>query len=250
MLIHYSKASFLDHPVSMMKFLLGEKESLHEKILLRSAKILLKEKFNRDEANRILREIRNGDFVKMNESREMTLSGNKPGHLFGKFIYFFVRIVKPEVMIETGVAHGVSSWTILNALHKNQKGKLYSIDLPNLDTKKVFNVENFNRQPGWVVPELLRSRWELQLGKSSELLPALLKRLGSIDIFFHDSDHSYENMKFEFGVTYDFIREGGLVLSDDVHKNAAFGEFVEEKKMRAVQLLSKGGAAVKEKWPK
>ena len=245
MFVQYTKTSFLDHPLSMLKFYFGAKESLHEKILLRTGKILLQERFDRGEAMRILSEIRNEDFVRMNESKDTTLSGNKPGHLFGKFIYFFVRIVKPDVMLETGVAHGVSSWTILNGMHKNQKGKLISIDLPNLDTKKVFNVENFSRQPGWVVPEFLRSRWELQLGKSSDLMPPLLKRLGSIDIFFHDSDHSYENMKFEFNAVADFVKPGGLILSDDVHKNTAFREFVTEKNWPAVQLLSKGGAALK-----
>lgn len=245
MITHYTKTSFLNHPVSLLKFISGDKNSLHEKVLLRTGRILMQEKFNEREAESFLQEIRNGDFVRMNESKDVLMSGNKPGHLFGKLIYFMVRCAKPDVMIETGVAHGVSSWTILNAMHKNQKGRLYSIDLPNLDTKKVFNVENFSRQPGWVVPDFLRSRWELQLGKSEDLLPALLTKLKAIDIFFHDSDHSYENMKFEFMTAFDFVRQGGLVISDDVHRNNAFSEFVSEKNIRAVQLFSKGGVAVK-----
>jgi predicted O-methyltransferase YrrM len=246
MVIKYSKASFLDHPVSSLKYFLGDKESLHEKVMMRTGRILLKEHFNTREATEYLREIRQGDFVKMNETLPVPVTGNKPGHLFGKLIYFLVRCVKPESMIETGVAHGVSSWTILNAMHKNQKGKLYSIDFPNLDTKKDYNVKNFDQQPGWVVPEMLRKRWELQLGKSSELLPDLLRKLGSIDIFFHDSDHSYENMKYEFQTAFDYIKRGGLLISDDVHKNTAFPEFVNEKKTTAIQLLAKGGVTVKE----
>ncbi len=245
MIIKYSKMSFLNHPVSSLKYFLGDKESLHEKVLMRIGRTLLKEKFSESEAKEYLREIRQGDFVKMNESTTTQMTGNKPGHLFGKMIYFLVRCSKPEVMIETGVAHGVSSWTILNAMHKNQKGKLYSIDLPNLDTKKTYNVENFSQQPGWVVPEMLRKRWELQLGKSSDLLPPLLNKLGTIDIFFHDSDHSYENMMYEFQATFDAVKQGGLIISDDVHKNSSFPEFVNEKKIIAVQLLAKGGVAVK-----
>ncbi len=246
MIIKYSKISFLNHPLSSLKYFLGDKESLHEKVLMRTGRTLLKDKFNEAEAKEYLREIRQGDFVKMNESSTTQMTGNKPGHLFGKMIYFLVRCSKPEVMIETGVAHGVSSWTILNAMHKNQKGKLYSIDLPNLDTKKTYNVENFSQQPGWVVPEMLRKRWELQLGKSSDLLPPLLNRLGTIDIFFHDSDHSYENMMYEFQVTFDSVKQGGLIISDDVHKNSSFSEFVNEKKINAVQLLAKGGVAAKD----
>jgi predicted O-methyltransferase YrrM len=245
MIIKYSKTSFLDHPVSSLKYFLGDKESLHEKVMMRTGRILLKDKFNQREAVEYLREIRQSDFVKMNQSSVVQITGNKPGHLFGKLIYFLVRCVKPEVMIETGVAHGVSSWTILNAMHKNQKGKLYSIDLPNLDTKKMYNVENVNQQPGWVVPEILRKRWILEIGRSSDLLPPLLKKLGTVDIFFHDSDHSYENMMYEFQTTFDFIKRGGIIISDDVHKNPAFSEFVNEKGITAVQLLAKGGVAVK-----
>jgi predicted O-methyltransferase YrrM len=243
-IIKYSKTSFINHPVSSLKYFLGSKESLHEKVLLRTGRTLLDDKFNLDDAHKYLREIREADFVKMNDLAPVH-AGNRPGHLFGKLIYFLVRSLQPDVMIETGVAHGVSSWTILNAMHKNQKGKLYSIDLPNLDTKRTFNVENYSLQSGWVVPDILRQRWELLLGKSSDVLPPLLKKLGSADIFFHDSDHSYENMKYEFETVFDFIKPGGLIISDDVHKNNAFSEFVDEKKIIAVQLPAKGGVAAK-----
>lgn len=40
-----------------------------------------------------------------------------------------VRILRPTVVIETGVANGISSAFILKALDKNNEGMLYSIDL-------------------------------------------------------------------------------------------------------------------------
>ena len=245
MIVRYSKTSFLDHPMSLLRFAMGNKESLHEKVLLRSGKILMGTKFNRQRAELALQEIRRGDFIPMRGNGGGILSGNKPGHLFGKFIYFFVRCMEPGTMVETGVAHGVSSWSILNAMHKNGTGRLFSIDLPNLDTKKVYNVENFKAEPGWVVPEVLRTRWELQLGSATELLPALLQRLGEIDIFFHDSDHSYEHMKFEFQTALPYLRHGGLLMSDDIHHHRAFEEAVEANQLLAVQLFSKGGAAIR-----
>lgn len=243
MIKQYTKTSFLTHPIAMAKFLAGQKSDLHTVMLHDAAKFLLGKRYSKEEANTIIEEIASGDFVPMNKIEGVTLPGNKPQHLFGKFLYFIVRCAKPEIMIETGVAHGVSSWTILNAIHKNGKGKLYSIDLPNLDLKS-YNPQNISQSSGWVVPDVLRAHWELQLGSSSELLPKLMAQLPKLDIFFHDSDHSYDNMMFEFKTVFPKMHPGSLMISDDVHKNASFADFVEEKSIRGLQFLTKGGAAV------
>ena len=96
-------------------------------------------------------------------------------------LYFLVRLIKPEKIVETGVHRGVSSLFILQALHDNNKGKLYSIDLPmseykqdNSDmTKSTLPIEKI----GTCVPKNLRSRWELIFGDSKEKLPKLLQEL-------------------------------------------------------------------------
>jgi len=244
MLIEYTKSSFLDHPIAMLKFAAGQKDPLHAIMLERTAKILLGKNFQPKIAAAALSEIQRGDFVPMNQLPGVNLPGNKPRHLFGKFLYFIVRCAQPDVMVETGVAHGVSSWTILNAMHRNKKGKLYSIDLPNQDLRS-YNPENIAQSSGWVVPDELRARWELRLGPSQELLPRLVKELSKIDVFFHDSDHSYENMLFEFQTVAPAIQEGGLIISDDVHKNDAFRDFISGDPYTGVQFFTKGGAAVK-----
>ena len=77
-----------------------------------------------------------------------------------------------------------------------------------------------------MVPEDLRANWTLLLGDSKILLPRLLAQLGEVDIFIHDSSHTYEHMKFEFELSYPYIRSGGLLLSDDANFNAAFEECV------------------------
>lgn len=51
------------------------------------------------------------------------------------FIYLLVRLTKPEVVVKTGVGPGASSALILNALNRNGKGVLYSIDLPGADAQ-------------------------------------------------------------------------------------------------------------------
>ncbi|ACR41605.1 O-methyltransferase [Saccharolobus islandicus] len=44
-------------------------------------------------------------------------------------IYCLIREIKPQLVIETGVANGISTFLILNAIMKNGNGKLYSIDI-------------------------------------------------------------------------------------------------------------------------
>ena len=48
-------------------------------------------------------------------------------------IWCLTRHLKPRKVVETGVAHGVTSRFILEALKRNGDGHLWSIDLPPLD---------------------------------------------------------------------------------------------------------------------
>jgi len=41
------------------------------------------------------------------------------------------RLIKPNFFIETGVLHGLTSSFILEAIAKNERGKLLSIDYPS-----------------------------------------------------------------------------------------------------------------------
>ena len=117
-------------------------------------------------------------------------------------LYVLCRAKKPDVVVETGVASGTSSSYILRALDKNAQGKLYSIDVPwytvTQNWKGAFadgvKTNPIEMQSGWIIPDYLRDRWDLTMGLTSEKLPALLKKTGKVDVFFHDSEHSYENM--------------------------------------------------------
>ena len=63
------------------------------------------------------------------------------------------------------------------------------------------------------------------LGEHRDVLPPLLQRLGEVDCFLHDSDHSYEHMAWEFSQAYPYVRAGGLLMSDDITSNRAWDEF-------------------------
>jgi hypothetical protein len=153
-------------------------------------------------------------------------------------LYALIRARRPGVVIETGVCNGLSSAVILQALEGNGHGHLYSIDLPEFtdapETAQDFwqgkggAVVPADKQSGWLVPELLRSRWTLQLGRASEILPQLLDNLGSIDLFVHDSEHSYANQLFEFRTAFARLSSGGILFASDISWSDAFDDFVKE----------------------
>jgi predicted O-methyltransferase YrrM len=149
-------------------------------------------------------------------------------------LYVICRAVKPAVVVETGVASGTSSSYILRALDKNAKGKLYSIDVPWYTvthnwkaafTDKDPKAQAIELQSGWIIPDYLRDRWELTMGMTNEKLPPLLQNVGPVDVFFHDSEHSYENMSWEFRTIWPALKKNGVMLVHNIDKTAAFSEF-------------------------
>ncbi len=142
-------------------------------------------------------------------------------------VYTIARVMKPAVMIETGVANGKSSALILRALQKNGSGTLYSIDLPTRQETAAAADDGLlptGRQPGWLVPGQLKGRWDLRLGDARELLPKLRAEIGAADIFFHDSLHTYHHMRFELTLANAWVRPGGTIMCDDIQDNHAFAE--------------------------
>jgi hypothetical protein len=140
----------------------------------------------------------------------------------------------------------VTSAYILAALEANEQGHLYSIDLPPLG-------KNGDDYVGWLVPNELQKRWSLRRGTSRRLLGPLIAELGAIDLFVHDSLHTYKNMKHEFETVWPDLRVGGVLISDDIEGNAAFLQLALSKKLdRSVVIQEKNkdallGVAVKRK---
>jgi len=137
-------------------------------------------------------------------------------------LYYLVRVSKPSEIVETGVWSGKTSWTILHALTDNGKGHLTSIDLGK---KQCDGIKLPTTEIGGFVPETLRKSWTLKLGDAHELLPETLSKLGAIDMFYHDSNHTYEHMTFEFTTALSCLKKGGIICSDDINMNNAWIDF-------------------------
>jgi predicted O-methyltransferase YrrM len=153
------------------------------------------------------------------------------GDTLGLVLYIICRKQKPEIVVETGVASGVSSSYVLGALEQNKQGQLYSIDLPGCQED----------HSGWLIPDYLRHRWHLIMGKSSEKLAPFLKKVSRIDIFLHDSDHSYQNMLREFQTAWTSLKDGGLLLAHNIDSNEAFSDFSRDRSAQGYYLEEMGG---------
>jgi len=155
-----------------------------------------------------------------------------------RILYLLCRYLQPERVVETGVWLGYSSAMILQALEDNGIGLLTSIDLPGAtyiaDGTHVDESLCLGATTGMVVPQELWHRWQLILRDSREVLPGVLKENRQIDIFIHDSEHSYETMIFEYRTAWPHIKQGGLLISDDIDWNTAFLDFSKEISVNAI----------------
>jgi hypothetical protein len=144
--------------------------------------------------------------------------------------FCLVRHLRPDVVVETGVARGVTSAVVLDAMGRNGAGHLWSVDLPPFDPK-------LRAQVGRAVPKRRRARWSYVHGSSRRALPPLIDRLPAIDAFIHDSVHTRATVLFELELVWGALRDGGVVLVDDVDVHDGFSEFVRRRSPRASLVL-------------
>src|SRR5216117_4157489 len=171
-----------------------------------------------DAVARFAQEIRATEFTtEMIRRRDAYGSEGVMGALDCATLYGLTRWLRPAVIVESGGYIGMSSAFILKALadEKLATSKLYSIELSE-DCEQGALIPEELRPSGGFVP--MRGRIE-DLLKGNQL-PR------SIDMFLHDSSHSYQHMLWEFRQFWPRLRDGGLLVSHDVQMNAAFPEFV------------------------
>jgi hypothetical protein len=171
-----------------------------------------------------------------------------------KMYYSLIRKYKPDTVVETGVHNGINTLTILVSLSKNNRGNLYSIDDPaahsfhdsgkyegefdeiiksstpysrSRPSAAMSGSENIpnGHDPGWIIPEEYRENWEFLSGKSQELLPGLLNRVGPVEFFFHDSQTTITAMGYELELAWYNLIQNGFICSHHIGWNRAFNTF-------------------------
>lgn len=133
----------------------------------------------------------------------------------------FIRQIRPDVVVETGVATGISSDRILGALDANEHGHLYSVD----------------PQPCAGLFEIDHPRWKTYKYVSREVLAPIFRYTGAWDMFLHDSEHGVWCQTFEYELAWRFVRPGGYILSDDLTWGSpphdAWGKFCARRGVRS-----------------
>jgi predicted O-methyltransferase YrrM len=129
-------------------------------------------------------------------------------------LYLLVRTLHPRTVLETGIANGQSSFFLLRALAKNGAGNLVSVDVSS-DT-------------GGLVDESERRDWRvciLDRHRKRAQLRDLVRSVPPIDLFLHDSEHTYSSQMFEYTLVSERLARGGVLVTDDADGSYAFLDF-------------------------
>jgi len=163
-------------------------------------------------------------------------------------LYCFVRLFKPEIVLETGVYYGGNSVFILAGLQRNKKGKLIAIDYPQNRMNEVAlglrhpwvgesEVYKEKYKPGFIIPELLRDRLELIIGDSLIVLPTISSK---IDLFVHDSEHTLLHVLAELNLVWDKLLDEGIAFVDDIDWSNGFYSFTTANNLYPLLLTDNG----------
>lgn len=177
------------------------------------------------------------------ESKKILEHGNKKlknldFHLGGggyyNLLYFFVRKLKPKVVLETGVGAGFSSLAILKGLHKNNKGKLYSSDLP------YFRLDDPEKYVGYLVEEKYKHLWELFQKGDKINFEKILNKFENIDIFHYDSDKTYSGREYALERISSHLSNTSVIIMDDLQDNSFFYDYLEKNNISEFQIYEFG----------
>lgn len=131
--------------------------------------------------------------------------------------YALVRLLKPSLIVETGVHNGLGSSLLLRALqqnaHEGHVGRLIGVDI--------------NTEAGWLVPESLRPWFTFIAQDSTTALPDIAA-VNQIDLFIHDSDHTAEHETREYSLVSDALSSRAVILSDNAHSTHSLKDYSKE----------------------
>lgn len=154
---------------------------------------------------------------------------------FYALLYFLTRLVRPETVVETGVAAGFSSRAFLRALAENGGGRLISSDFP------YFRLEDPERFVGCLVEPDLRARWTLMIGSDRDNLPKIAAAEPRIDLLHYDSDKSHAGRELALRTLRPRLHDTSLILFDDIQDNLHFRNWTEAEsgEFRVFEFMGK-----------
>jgi hypothetical protein len=136
---------------------------------------------------------------------------------FGRRIgwYAIARIIKPGVIVETGVDKGLGSVLLCAAILKNNeeghKGKYYGTDI--------------NPEAGYFLTGKYKEVGEILYGDSIKSLNGFRE---NIDLFINDSDHSSDYEYREYLAIKELLTDKTIILGDNSHCSDKLAVFSNE----------------------
>lgn len=135
--------------------------------------------------------------------------------------YAFARIMKPKIIVETGVDKGLGSVVLCSALLKNKEegydGIYYGTDI--------------NTKAGYLLDGKYATVGKILYGDSIESLKTINEK---IDLFINDSDHSAEYEYLEYQTIRSRISDKAIVLGDNSHVTNKLALFSLEEKRQFI----------------
>jgi predicted O-methyltransferase YrrM len=135
--------------------------------------------------------------------------------MFGRRLgwYAFARVLKPKVVVETGVDKGLGSIVLCAALLQNERegfpGEYFGTDI--------------NPRAGLFLAQPYSRVGRILYGDSLQSLAAIPR----IDLFINDSDHSAEYEQREYEAIASKLQPRGLILGDNAHATDVLARFSE-----------------------
>lgn len=125
------------------------------------------------------------------------------------FLYSYIRVFKPKVVVETGVANGITTNVIMSALEITG-GQLHSFDILAASSGVYTG----------------KGEWHFYLlskRKAASQIKFHLKKIVDPELWLHDSNHGSLWQEFEYILAINSLKTGGLLISDDVDASTAWG---------------------------
>ncbi|MEM9832808.1 MAG: class I SAM-dependent methyltransferase [Bacteroidota bacterium] len=133
--------------------------------------------------------------------------------------YAFVRVLKPKVVVETGVDKGLGSVVICAALFKNKEegydGQYYGTDI--------------NPKAGYLLTGKYQEVGKILYGDSINSLSQFSEK---IDLFINDSDHSADYEYQEYLAIQQLLSNKAIILGDNAHVTDKLLRFSNETSRR------------------
>ena len=145
------------------------------------------------------------------------------------WLYTGVRLMRAPLVAETGVGPGSTSTAILDA-SADFRGRLFSFDLGQKYG------EDEEMPVGFLVPEKYKERWSLVIGNTKDTLEGKMSYFGPFDVFFHDSQHTYEHVTWELETAIKNLRKKFLIVVDNYNWTKAPDDFADKHGLALVKV--------------